>query len=554
MAFILSPSVNIIETKLDTSIPQLPTSICGMVGEFLWGPCNQIVNITNDKELVEIFNKPNDTNYESFFSAWNFLQYGNQLIVVRAIDETTAKNAGLEILDATATGTSALSDLILNDEAADDYIPTFAADSKLQIFAKYPGTLGNSVKIAIANATDFETANVITGTSFSSVFDYSPGTDEIAIVVLVDDVITEKYIVSTVLGTKDYEGNNNYISEYINSRSSWIICYSDDSNTDEPDSIEATSLAGGVGATPSSGEVTTAYDLFDDPESIDVNMIIDAGNVSATVQQYIVDNIVEVRKDCVAYFTVKKDAVIGVANISTAIQDCVTYRSTELGRSTEYAALFANWKYQYDQYNDKYRWLPLSGDIAGITARTHYNRDPWIAIAGYNNGKIKNVKKFAINPKRAYRDTLYKNFINPVIYDKTDGPVVLGQKTLIAEPSSFTRLDVRWLFITIEKAIATASKYFMFEKNTAFTRRLFYNMVTPYLRDVQGRDGIDSDDGDGFYVDVSETLNTAEVKSRNEFIANIYIKPAQSAEFIKLNFINVKGSTSFEEIITKTAQ
>lgn len=548
MAFILSPSVNVFERDLSTTVPALPTSITGMVGEFQWGPCNQIVDVTNDKELVDMFGEPNDTNYESFFSAWNYLQYANNLKLVRAIDEDTAKNSGLELNDATATGTVALDDLILNDEAADDYVPTFSADGKLQFFGKYSGTRGNDIKVAVANATDFGTADIVTGTAFTSVFDYTPVTGEVAIVVLVDDEIEEQYIVSLTAGAKDYEGNNYYVQEYINRRSSWILVYDDSTNTDIPDSIEATSLAGGVGATPDSGEVTAGYDLFSNSEEVDVNVLIDAGNTTAVVQQYIIDNLVEVRKDCVAYLTVSKASVVGVANISTAISNCVSYRSTTLARSTSYAALYGNWKYQYDNYNDKYRWLPISADVAGITAETHYNRDPWFAPAGFNRGIIKNTVKLAINPNRSNRDTLYKDFVNPAVKDFDAGFVVLGQKTLISTPSTFSRLDVRWLFVVIEKAIATASKYFIMEKNTAFTRRQFVNIVEPYLRDIVGREGIED-----FYVQCDTTNNTDEVKARNELRADIYIKPTLTAEFILLYFTNVKGSVSFEEIVKKNA-
>lgn len=546
MAFILSPSVNVFERDYSTTVPALPTSITGLVGEFAWGPCNQIVGITNDRELVDQFGEPNDTNYESFFSAWNFLQYANNLLLVRAIDEATAKNAGIEVKDATAGGTAAISALILNDEVAEDYTPSFGADAKLQIFAKYPGTRGNDIKVAVANTTDFATANVVSGTTFASVFDYTPESDEVAIVVLVDDVIEEQYIVSLTEGSVDYEGNNNYVEEYVNRRSSWVLVYDDTANTDAPDSLEAAALTLGVGASPATSEVNAGYDLFDNAEEIDVNIIIDGANTSAVVQQHIIDNIVEARKDCIAYLTVEKDAVVGVANISTAVSNCTTYRSTTLARSSSYAALYGNWKYQYDNYNDKYRWVPMSGDVAGITAELHYNRDPWFAPMGYNNGIVKNIVKLAFNPKRAHRDTLYKEFVNPVTKDTDAGFVVLGQKTLISSPSTFSRLDIRWLFVTIEKAIATAAKYFIGEKNTAFTRRQFINVVDPYLRDVKGREGLED-----HYIQCDETNNTAEVRARNEFIADIYIKPTHTAEFILLYFTNVKGSVSFEEVIKK---
>lgn len=546
MANILSPSVNVFERDLSTTVPSLPTSITGLVGDFLWGPCRQIVPLTNDKELVDQFGEPDETNYESFFSAWNYLQYSNNLLLVRAVNETTAKNAGLEVTDATAASTAAVVALIVNDEAAEDYTPTFGTDAKLQFFGKYPGARGNDIKVAISNATDFASAVVVTGTTFANTFDYVPSSDEVAIVVLVDDEIEEQYIVSLTEGAKDYEGNNYYIEDYINRRSSWILVYDDATNTDEPDSIVATALTGGVSASPSAAQVNTAYGLFENKEEVEVNIIIDGANTSATVQRYIIDNIVNDRKDCIAYLCVDKASVVGVSSVSTAVSNCVTYRETTLARSTSYAALYGNWKYQYDNYNDKYRWVPVSGDIAGITAQTHYSRDPWFAPAGFNRGLLKNVTKLGFNPNRGHRDTMYKEFVNPLTKDNDSGFVVLGQKTLISSQSSFSRLDVRWLFLTIEKAIEKASKFFIMEKNTTFTRRQFINVVEPYLRDVMGREGIED-----FYVQCDETNNTAEVRARNEFRADIYIKPTHSAEFILLYFNNVKGSISFEEVIKK---
>lgn len=543
-----SPSVNVIESDLSTTVPSLPTSICGLVGEFQWGPCNQRVKITNDKELIDVFGDVDDNNYISFFSAWNFLQYGNDIRIVRVLDEDDYRNSSLEISDATAGSSVQFTAQILNDDAVSNYIPSFGLNAKLQVMAKYPGSVGDNISVAVANYDDFSTANVSAGVSFVNVFEYAPQTsDEFALVVLYNDTIVEKYIVSFDTTAKDYEGNNNYVEEYVNRRSKYILCFEDSSNTDKVDSIEATDLSGGVGNTPTNTEIIAGYELFDNPEETDVNMLIDGGNTNSTIQQYIIDNILEVRRDLVAYFTAPKDTVVGVANITTAITNLVTYRTTTLNRSTTYAALFGNWKYQYDQYSDKNRWLPVSGDIAGITARTHYDRDPWFSIMGYNRGLMKNVSKLAINPNRSHRDTLQNNFINPIINDPDVGPVLLGQKTLYSAPSTFSRLDIRWLFVTIERAISVTAKYVIGEKITDFTMRRFKGVIEPYLRDVRGREGIEDS-----YVQCDNVNNTAETKARNEFHAGFYIKPTHTAEYIVLQFVNVKGSISFEEIIKKS--
>jgi phage tail sheath protein FI len=307
-------------------------------------------------------------------------------------------------------------------------------------------------------------------------------------------------------------------------------------------------LSGGVADSPTNTEIEAGFDLFSNAEEVDVNMLIDGAWTNSTIQQYIIDNILEVRKDVVGYFSPPSADVVGQSNISSAVTDIIDYRKNNLSRSTSYAALFGNWKYQEDSFNGKYRWLPVSADCAGIMANTAQVRDLWIAGAGYNRGIIKNVIKFAINPSKAYRDLLYKDNINPILVDSADGPVLLGQKTLLTRPSSFDRLDIRWLFIVLEKAIATASKYFMFEKNTAFTRRQFKGMVDPFLRDVQGKEGIEA-----FEVQVDSNINTAAVKARNEFRARIFIQPELTAEFIVLEFINVNSGVEFSETISKSA-
>jgi len=206
----------------------------------------------------------------------------------------------------------------------------------------------------------------------------------------------------------------------------------------------------------------------------------------------------------------------------------------------------SGWKYQYDKFNDKYRWVPLNGDIAGLCVRTDESRDAWWSPAGFNRGHIKNVVKLAWNPQKAHRDELYKNGINPVVTIPGQGTVLFGDKTLQAKPSAFDRINVRRLFIVLEKAIATASKFTLFEFNDEFTRSQFVNMVEPFLRDIQGRRGIYD-----FKVVCDESNNTGEVIDRNEFVGDIYIKPARSINFIQLNFVAVRTGVDFEEVVGK---
>lgn len=298
-------------------------------------------------------------------------------------------------------------------------------------------------------------------------------------------------------------------------------------------------LTGGADDTTTTSR-NTAYDLFLNSELVDVSLII-SGPANATETNHIIGNIAEVRKDVVAFFSPERADVVN--NPGSEKDDIISYVNTISPRSS-YAFMDGNWKYQYDKYNDTYRWVPLNGDIAGLAANTDNVADPWFSPAGYNRGLIRNVIKLAWNPDKANRDELYKNSVNPVITETGQGTLLLGDKTMLARPSAFDRINVRRLFIVIEKAIANAAKYQLFEFNDEFTRAQFVNIVEPYLRDVQGRRGITA-----FRVVANTDNNTPEVIDRNEFIGDIYIKPARSINFIQLNFVAVRTGVSFEEII-----
>ena len=554
MGFSLSPSVSVNERDLSLTIPAVSTTICGMVGEFEWGACNERISITNDVDLFDLLGDPNDTNYLSWYSAFNYLQYSSVIMVVRAINESTGKNAGFMLQDTgNAVDPTADAELLLNDDAYEAHTPVFAGGTdKIHLLAKYPGVYGNTIKVAVSNEADFSTALVDTGISFVDQFEFEPETNELAICVMVlndqgEYAIVERWMVSTTPGNK-VDGINTYINDYLFQNSAYILGYNDVTNSTPVASFQAHLMSGGVNGSPTNTEIQAGFDLFSNAEEVDVNMLIDGAWTNSTIQQYIIDNILEVRKDVVAYFSPPSADVVGKTSVSSAVADIVDYRKNELSRSTSYAGLFGNWKYQEDSFNGVFRWLPVSADCAGIMANTAQVREPWIAGAGYNRGNVKNTIKFAINPDKGYRDLLYKDGVNPLLVDSADGPVLLGQKTLLTRPSSFDRLDVRWLFIVLEKAIATASKFFMFEKNTTFTQRQFKGMIDPFLRDIQGKEGIEA-----FEVQVDNNINTSEVKARNEFRARIFIQPTLSAEFIILEFINVKSGVDFSETISKSA-
>jgi hypothetical protein len=291
----------------------------------------------------------------------------------------------------------------------------------------------------------------------------------------------------------------------------------------------------------------SAYALFANTEAMDVGLIC-VGEVESTVAKYVIGSVAEVRKDCIVFVSAAKDDGSSLTPVTKTsdFQSLVNYRiaaTNSVNTSTSYASMDSGYKYMYDKYNDKYIYVPLNGDIAGLCARTDFAADPWYSPGGYNRGVIKNVVKLAYNPTQTERDSLYKNGINPVVTFPGQGTVLFGDKTMLTKPSAFDRINVRRLFIVLEKAISTASKYQLFEFNDSFTRAQFRNLVEPFLRDVQGRRGIYD-----YRVVCDETNNTGQVVDSNQFVADIFIKPARSINFITLNFVAVRTNVSFEEV------
>jgi hypothetical protein len=290
-------------------------------------------------------------------------------------------------------------------------------------------------------------------------------------------------------------------------------------------------------------DLARAWDKFKSPEEVDVSFLLQGKSIASgnyvQLANYLTENIAEYRKDCVVCLSPNLEAVVNNLDPTSSV---VNYRN-RLNNSS-YMIIDSGYKYQYDKYNDVFRWIPLNGDIAGLMARTDSVRDPWFSPAGYNRGRIKNVIKIAYNPDKSQRDIIYKSDINPVIVEPGQGVLLFGDKTGIGKPSAFDRINVRRLFIVLEKAIATAAKFTLFEFNDQFTRAQFRNLVEPFLRDVLGRRGIYD-----FRVVCDETNNTDEVIDRNEFVGDIYIKPAKSINFIQLNFVAVRSGVTFDEIV-----
>ena len=353
-----------------------------------------------------------------------------------------------------------------------------------------------------------------------------------------EDAVTDdgapNYYVTKVFNGSKYI----YVADHLTGTTNWGTPTSSGLEYDSTNNYSVR-LKGGTDNSPSIADIQTSYDLFSDPDEVDISLLF-TGEANATIANHCLD-IVNARKDCVAFISPTRADAVDSINLDNIIE----YRQS-LTPSTSYSVFDSGWKYQFDKYNNKYRYVPLNGDIAGLCARTDSIRDPWFSPAGFNRGQILNAIKLSFNPTKAQRDELYKNGINPVVSFPGEGIVLYGDKTMQMKPSAFDRINVRRLFIVLEKSIAIAAKYSLFEFNDAFTRAQFVSMVEPFLRDVKGRRGIYD-----FKVICDETNNTAEVIDTNRFIGDIYIKPSRSINFIQLNFVAVRTGVDFTEIAGK---
>ena len=435
----------------------------------------------------------------------------------------------------------------------------------------------NATAIIVASAPGVVAsgASVLRKWQYADTFGVAPGTsdyataaggsgDEMHVIVVDEDgqfsngvanTVLEKFaFVSKASDAKFGDGSTNYYVNVLNQRSRYVWWTAHASGNSGWGTAAAgttydaangqrnptyRSLGGGADGTITAGAINTAYSLFANPDAVDISLIV-SGPGNATVAGHLISNIAEVRKDCLVFLSPTKTSVVdNIGSESTAV---ITYRDSLT--SSSYSVLDCGYKYQFDKYNDVYRWIPLNADVAGTCARTDIERDPWFSPGGFNRGVIKNVVKLAWNPTKAERDNLYVKGVNPVVTFQGEGTVLFGDKTMLSKPSVFDRINVRRLFIVLEKSIAKAARSSLFEFNDQFTRAQFVNLVEPYLRDVQGRRGITD-----FRVVCDESNNTPNVIDSNQFVGDIYIKPARSVNFIQLNFVAVRTGVSFEEVV-----
>ena len=560
MAFQVSPGVEVKEIDATSVIPAVSTNIGGFAGSFNWGPVEEIKTVGSESELAEHFGTPDDSTAKYFLTAAAFLKYGNALKVVRVLsghDNATGDGSG---------------QLIKNK---DDYDNNYANGSlsKGDWVAKYPGVLGNSLKVSVIS----QGISSFSGWTYAGSFDSAPGTSDYAISIgksgandeLHVAVIDEDGLLTGTAGTvletfayvsqgsdaKKSDGTTNYYKDVINNNSKYIWWTDHNTNLAEAGSLVSSvagnsftthtgameaSLAGGSDDNaPTAGEIVLGYDLFEDAETVDVNLLFacpDANGAETIAEDLI--SIATARKDCMAFVSPPIEDTVGS---SDPVTDVMAFANGLT--SSSYASCDSSALYVYDKYNDVYRYIGAAGHVAGLCANTDQVADAWFSPAGVNRGQLFGVTKLAYNPKKADRDTLYKGRVNPIVSFPGQGMMLFGDKTLLSKPSAFDRINVRRLFIALEKAISTAAKAQLFEFNDEFTRANFRNMVEPFLRDVKGRRGVTD-----FSVICDTTNNTGAVIDGNRFVADIYIKPARSINFITLNFIATRTGVDFSEI------
>ena len=568
-----SPAIVVKEIDLTGVVPNVQTTTGAYVGNFRWGPVEVATLVDNEATLVSTFASPDNNNSVDFHSAAYFLRYSNSLQLVREIT-SAAKNA--HDSDASATPT------VKNEADWDAQISARDSDSHTFI-AKYPGDLGNSLQISVCPADSDAATQPFDSWTYKSSFDAAPSTssyatgksatkDEVHVAVVDQDgtftgtagTVLETYpFLSLASDAKNTDGSSNYVLDVINNRSNyvWMAGFGNQSKfsaqagttalsgesflqTVGDPQVESFSLVNGVASgSLGTAEYLTGYDLFEDVDTITVDFLIAPGMSSNADQATVVNDLVSIasstRKDCVVNASPSRTAIV---NSTTPTTDAVA--SADLFTRSSYLIVDNNYLKVYDKYNDKYIFIPAASSTAGLCAAADRDAAPWFSPAGQRRGAYLGITSTSYAPTKANRDVLYKAGLNPVGNIPGQGILLFGDKTFMARPSAFDRINVRRLFLAIERAIAIAARNVMFEFNDEFTRAEFVNLVEPFLREIQGRRGITD-----FRVVCDETNNTAAVIDRNEFITNIFIKPARSINFVTLNFVAVRTGVEFEEVV-----
>jgi len=570
-----SPAVVVKEIDLTSVVPNVQSTTGAFVGNFRWGPVEDPVKIDNEATLASVFATPSDSSAIDYLSAAYFLRYSGALQVVREVTEEARSAVDVTAFDSAGGHTT----IIKNDADFESQELTLAAGgaSDPLFVAKYPGSLGNSLKVSYCPVSTSDSA--FDNWAYTTSFDQAPGTssfaasrsssnDEIHVVVVDEDglltgtigQVVETYpYVSVAADAKNEDGSSNFYKDVINARSRYIWATDADGRAggnwgeNAADAVTfdsahndavTLSFVGGVNSTTlGTQEYATGFDLFEDKDVIEIDFLIAPGMNARVDQTTIVNDLVgiaqQTRKDCVV---VTSPARSDIVNNSDPVGSAVTTANTFT--SSSYLVVDNNYLKVYDKYNDKYRFIPAASSTAGIMAASDLNFAPWYSPAGSRRGQLLGITGLSYTPTKSQRDTLYKAGINPIANIPGQGVLLYGDKTKLGRPSAFDRINVRRLFLVIERAIARAAESTLFEFNDEFTRAEFVNIVEPFLRNIKGRRGITD-----FRVVCDETNNTADVIDRNEFIASIFIKPARSINYITLNFVGVRTGVDFDEVV-----
>ena len=584
MAFQVSPGINITEKDLTTVVPNVSTNIGAFVGAFQWGPISYRTTITTENDLVDLFGKPNLATQEHFWSAANYLAYANNLVIV-GVKAADARNS--------VVGDSDVGTAIKVDNS--DHYDSLTFTDQLFV-AKYPGVRGNSLKVQAIDSNGWADSTV--NTEFLANFDNAPGTsddaayangwdgvsakptieDEMHILVIDEDglfagvageVLERWAYVSKASDAKRIDGSSNYVVDVMRNESKYayvglVTQFTTNTTGSEKaagnpkaggafltfnsatasESVPGGSLTLGVdGATVGAAELIAGWDYFSTSETSDVTLLIAGPGGTATDVTVAAKAIAiaDGRRDCISFVSPPKNTVVHAALDSQV--GVITTNKTTMSASISYGVMDSAWKYQYDRYQDKFIYVPMNGDIAGLCARLDFTHDAWWSPAGLNRGAIKNIVKLSWEPTKANRDALYKIGVNPLITQTGAGVLLWGDKTMQPTPTAFDRINVRRLFIVMRKAISNAAKSMLFEFNDEFTRSQFVNMVEPFLREIQGRRGITD-----FKVVCDGSNNTGTVIDNNNFVGDVYVKPSRSINYIQLNFIAARTDVNFTEI------
>jgi len=559
-----SPGVQVVEKDTSAVTVGLSTTIGAYVGAFTNGPVMSPMLISNEGELVQVFGAPNDDTASHFFAAANFLSYTNAMWVVRTVGATAS--------NATVSGTP----LLISNY--DDYVDNHSDGVVTwgQFAARYPGSKYNGLKISIADSATFASWE------YKQYFSAAPGTSDFATgkggsddelhVIVIDALgkfsgtagsVLEKYeFLSKASDAISYQGMSNYYVTVLSNHSQYVYWLSHDLDGTNWGTTAANTtfalltlnplnplapadliftISGGVDDDiVTEGEMQLGWDLFLDSQTYDISLLV-SGNASETLSAYVVNNIADVRRDCVAFTSISKAGSPIFGTSPTRITDAKAFKTFD----SSYAVIDSGYKYMYDKYNDKYRWIALNADTAGLCAKVDATNDTWSSPAGMTKGQIKGAVKLSWNPTLAERDQLYPAAINPIINQVGKGTILFGDKTATTKPSAFDRINVRRLFLILEKSISNSAKYQLFELNDAITRLQFVASVEPFLRDVKGRRGVQD-----FKVICDETNNTPQVVATNNFVGTILIRPNYSINFITLNFVAVGPNVTFEVAAT----